>query len=208
MTGSDEIGAAAAVAPELGADDRRSLLDLAVTAIRARLEGQRLVVDHARLSPALAAPGASFVTLRAGERLLGCIGTMQPADPLADDVAHNAEQAAFADPRLPSLTPDEFAVMEVKVSVLSPLERLAVHSPAELAAVVVPGVDGLLLDSRRARGTFLPSVWEQLPAVDDFLAHLWRKAGLRPFAWPDDLQVLRYRTLEFGDPGPRAPIQR
>ena len=205
MSAPDGLGA---IAPELGVDDRRALLDLAVTAVRARLEGQRLHIDHARLSPALAAPGASFVTLREGERLLGCIGTIQPTDPLADDVAHNAEQAAFADPRLPSLTPAEFAVMEVKVSVLSPLERLAVRSPAELAAVVVPGLDGLLLDSRRARGTFLPSVWEQLPAVDDFLDHLWRKAGLRPYAWPDDLQVLRYRTLEFGDPGPRPPIQR
>ncbi|MFN8039822.1 MAG: AmmeMemoRadiSam system protein A [Acidimicrobiales bacterium] len=208
MSAPDDVGAAGVAAPDLGDDDRRALLDLAVTAIRARLEGQRLQIDHARLSPTLAAPGASFVTLREGDRLLGCIGTIQPTDPLADDVAHNAEQAAFADPRLPALTPTEFEVMEVKVSVLSPLERLAVRSPAELAAVVVPGADGLLLDSRRAHGTFLPSVWEQLPSVDDFLHHLWRKAGLRPFAWPDDLQVLRYRTLEFGDPGPRPPIQR
>ncbi len=203
-----EVGEVGAVAPQLGDHDRRALLDLAVAAIRARLEGRRAVVDHALLSPALVAPGASFVTLREGERLLGCIGTIQPTDPLADDVAHNAQQAAFADPRLPSLTPAEFAVMEVKVSVLSPLEPLAVRSPGELAAAIVPGADGLLLDSRRARGTFLPSVWEQLREVDDFLAHLWRKAGLRPFDWPADLQVLRYRTLEFGDAGPRAPIER
>lgn len=193
-------------ASDVSATDQRVLLDVAVEAVRARLESRpaRAVPGG---SPALDEPGASFVTLRQGEALLGCIGTIEAVEPLVVDVAHNAERAAFADPRLPAVTPAQFEVMDVKVSVLSPLEELAVHDARQLAAVVVPGVDGLLLDSRRHRGTFLPSVWEQLPTVDEFLSHLWHKAGLRPYAWPDDLRVLRYRTTEFGDPGPRAPIR-
>ncbi|MEZ5141445.1 MAG: AmmeMemoRadiSam system protein A [Acidimicrobiales bacterium] len=197
-----------AAAPELDVDDRRALVEIATEAVRARLESRRFRLDHDDLTPVLAAPGATFVTLRQGEHLLGCIGSMEPISPLAEDTAHNAERAAFADPRMPALTPAQFEVMEVKVSVLSALERLAVQSPAELAATVVPGRDGLLLDSRHHRGTFLPSVWEQVPEVGDFLTMLWRKAGMHPFDWPPDLQVLRYRTLEFGDPGPRPPIRR
>jgi AmmeMemoRadiSam system protein A len=192
---------------EVSEIDQRVLLNVAVEAVRAPFEGRPAHPVQGG-SPALDQPCASFVTLREGPALLGCIGTIEPVEPLVADVAHNAARAAFADPRLPAVTPAQFAVMEVKVSVLSPLEELMVTDPGELAAVVVPGVDGLLLESHRHRGTFLPSVWEQLPSVDEFLTHLWRKAGLRPHTWPDDLRVLRYRTSEFADAGPRPAIHR
>ena len=65
----------------------------------------------------------------------------------------------------------------------------------------------MLIEAGRSRGTFLPSVWEQLPAVEDFMGHLWRKAGLTPGSWPDRLLVWRYRTVELGDEGPRPPIR-
>ena len=69
---------------------------------------------------------------------------------------------------------------------------------ADMAAQVRPGEDGLIIDDgHQHRGTFLPSVWEQLPEVADFLGQLWLKAGLRPGDWPPDLRVARYRTEEF-----------
>lgn len=190
--------------PPLSAEDRRALLEVATSSIRARLLGRPAdVADRVRPSTRLREPGASFVTLRRGEALLGCIGTLEPQRPLHLDVARNASAAAFDDPRLPPLTSDDFTVMTVKVSVLSPLERLAVRDERELAEVVQPGVDGLLVASRYRRGTFLPAVWEQLPRPRDFLDALWQKAGLVPGDWPDDLAVWRYRTDELTDPGPR-----
>lgn len=190
---------------ELSERDQRLLLGIAEEAIRADLEGRpaRRPTD---LPAHLEEPGASFVTLRDGEALLGCIGSMAPYRPLATDVAENARAAAFADPRLPPLRPDQFPTMELKVSVLSPLERLAVHSIEQLRGVVRPGCDGLLLSTRGHRGTFLPSVWDQVGSVEEFLSLLWRKAGLAPFVWPPDLVVERYTTIEFGDAGPRPPI--
>ena len=143
----------------------------------------------------------------ADDRLLGCVGSMVPIRPLVEDVAHNAAGSAFSDPRLPSLTPAEFAVMEIKVSVLGPLEPVDVPLHDALVARLQPGIDGLLVEAGSHRATFLPSVWEQVDGVDQFLTLLWRKAGLRPGSWPRRLSVHRYRTIEFGASGPREPIR-
>jgi AmmeMemoRadiSam system protein A len=137
--------------------------------------------------------------LRRDGRLLGCIGSMEPVRSLADDVATHAFDAAFRDPRLPSLTLDDWLHMTVEVSVLGPLEALDVHGRDDLCAALRPRIDGVLLTSRRGRGTFLPSVWEQVPTPDRFLDELWRKAGLRLGSWPADLLVERYRVDEFGE---------
>jgi AmmeMemoRadiSam system protein B/AmmeMemoRadiSam system protein A len=192
---------------ELTAAERSALVRIATEAVRADLEGRRPEVDR-EASARLREPGASFVTLRDGERLLGCIGSMEAHRALADDVADNARGAAFRDPRLPPLTRDEFARMSVHVSVLTAPEPLPVESLDVLRTALRPGVDGLLIEAGRHRGTFLPSVWEQLPRTDEFLSHLWRKAGLTPGTWPPGMRVSRYGTVEFGDDGPRPPITR
>jgi AMMECR1 domain-containing protein len=93
--------------------------------------------------------------------------------------------------------------MSVKVSVLSPLERMPVSSRAELVARLRPGVDGVLLESARDRGTLLPSVWAKVPEPEEFVDALWVKTGLPPGSWPADLRVFTYRTTEYADKGPR-----
>ncbi len=180
------------------------LLAAAEESIRARLE--RRPADLASLGsvPArLAERRASFVTLREGDQLLGCIGTLEAIRPLITDVAENAKAAAFNDPRLPPLRADQFEVMSVKVSVLSPLDRLPVASLEELSVTVEPGMDGLLVVAGSRRGTFLPSVWEQVRSTREFLGMLWQKASLRVGTWPAGVEVYRYRTIEFGSEGPR-----
>jgi AmmeMemoRadiSam system protein A len=180
--------------------DRRHLVDVARRSVELGLThrpGELLDLDH---EPAhLRRRAATFVTLRRGEALLGCIGTMEPIRPLVDDVAYNASAAAFSDPRLPPVSWDDFREMGVKVSVLGPMQPMDVHDLADLAAGVRPGVDGLLIAAGRHRATFLPSVWEQVPDADTFLTMLWDKAGLRRGSWPHGLTVHRYQTLEFGD---------
>lgn len=206
MRSPSDPGPETATDAHLDARARQILLDVAIEAIRAALE-HREPRPPVEVPAALLEPGASFVTLRDGPRLLGCIGTILPTRALLDDVAENALGAAFRDPRLPALTEREFARMSVHISVLTPLEPLAVDSLASLRAEVRPGVDGLLIEAGARRGTFLPSVWEQLPDPDAFLEHLWRKAGLRPGTWPRGLRVSRYRSVEWGDDDSRAPIR-
>lgn len=186
-------------------DEVRHLLDASLDAIeQVLLTGDFTEPDVRGVDGALGAPGATFVTLTRDDALLGCIGTLEAYRPLLVDAAHHAVAAAFSDPRLPALTPDDFCRMDLEISVLSPLEPLRVRNRADLVAALTPGRDGLLVESRRGRATFLPSVWEQLPAVDDFLAALWRKAGWRPGDWPTDLRAARYGTVKYGDAPPRS----
>jgi AmmeMemoRadiSam system protein A len=180
-------------------DDQRALLRIARRAIEVGLAGEGRALHDDERSGRLGEPGASFVTLRQDDDLLGCIGTMEASRALADDVAANAHAAAFADPRLPPVTWEQLAVLSIKISVLGPLVRMPVASADELRATVRPHVDGLLITDGRRRATFLPSVWDTVGDVDTFLGMLWQKAGLHPGVWPRRLAVFRYATFEFGD---------
>jgi AmmeMemoRadiSam system protein A len=184
------------------------LLDVAEEAIRGglvdgvpRLPGTEVLAD-----PLLASPAASFVTLERGEDLLGCIGSLEPTHPLVTGVARHALGAAFADPRLPPVTGNDFVEMSIKVSVLSHLEDLRATSREQLRRDVRPGVDGLVVEAGYRRATLLPAVWYRIPDTEEFLDVLWNKAGLPARAWPPDLSVQRYTTDEFADPGPRVPV--
>jgi AmmeMemoRadiSam system protein A len=187
--------------------DRRMLLDVAADVI-----GDGVAHRDPRM-PALSdfggrlsEPGASFVTLERGDQLLGCIGSLVAVEPLVVDVARHALAAAFADPRLPPVTRNDFEEMSIKVSVLTRPEPLAAATFDELVAAVRPSVDGLLVEAGRQRATLLPSVWGHAADTEQFLGVLWQKAGLARRAWPPDVAVSRYRTEEFGDPGPRSLV--
>lgn len=147
-------------------------------------------------------PGATFVTLtRAGE-LRGCIGTLIAERPLHEDVTANARAAAFRDPRFPSVTRQELAEVAVEVSLLSALEPLSFDSEQQLLSLLRPGIDGVLLEHGRQRGTFLPQVWEQLPEAKDFLAQLKRKAGLAADFWAREISVSRYTVRKWRESEP------
>ena len=147
-------------------------------------------------------PTATFVTLHLGGALRGCIGSIRPHRALRDDVRSNALAAAFGDPRFPALNAREVEGerLAVSVSVLSPLERSAAASEADLLASLVPGTTGLLIEWRRAAGVFLPEVWEHLPEPERFLSELKRKAGLARGFWSDDLVAWTFTTRSWTEP--------
>ena len=146
--------------------------------------------------PELREERASFVTLTIDGALRGCIGMLEACRPLAEDVAANACAAALEDPRFEPLSHEEFHRLEIHISVLSAPEEVEFRSEADLLAQIRPGVDGLILQDGGRRGTFLPSVWEELPTEELFLMHLKMKAGLPPTYWSDTLRVFRY-TAEY-----------
>ncbi len=181
-------------------EERATLLAVARDSIAQGLErGSPLAVDPADYPEALRAQRAAFVTLHLAGDLRGCIGHLEAVAPLVRDVAENAYAAAFRDPRFPPVSPPEFGMLALHISVLTPPEPMTFSSEADLLAQIRPGVDGLILTDGRARGTFLPSVWESLPRPRDFLTQLKRKAGLPVDHWSDRVQVSRYETESFGD---------
>lgn len=177
----------------LAEDERRALLDLARRSIRHGLEtGHPVKPDLDALPERLRARGASFVTLKKHGELRGCIGTLEAYQPLAADVAEHAFDAAFRDPRFPSLSPGEYDDLDVDISILGEPEEMTFADEQDLVRQVRPGVDGLIMQDGTRRGTFLPSVWESLPEPTDFVRHLKLKAGLSPDHWSDSVRVWRY----------------
>lgn len=179
-------------------EQRRQLLNIARDSIQSGLRhGRPLVVDTTRFDEPLRAPGAAFVTLHRFGQLRGCIGSLEAYRPLVEDVAENAFAAAFRDPRFAPLSADEAPDLVIEISVLSPAEAMTFDSEADLLTQIRPGIDGLIIEDRGHRGTFLPSVWEQLPDKTAFWQHLKAKAGLPPNYWSDTLRVSRYTTESF-----------
>jgi AmmeMemoRadiSam system protein A len=178
--------------------DKAELLKVASGSIEHGLEtGQPLSINLENFSTALTVKCASFVTLERYGQLRGCIGMLEAIRPLVQDVAENAFAAAFRDPRFPALTRQELVGLDVHVSILSPAEVMHFQSEQDLLKQLKPGVDGLILQDGYHRGTFLPSVWEQLPDAKQFLRHLKQKAGLPADYWSDTLKISRYKTEIF-----------
>lgn len=142
---------------------------------------------------------ACFVTLNRNGALRGCIGHLEPIQPLVKDVAENAYAAAFRDPRFPPLTESELKGLEIHISILSPSTQIEFSTEQDLIAKLRPGIDGLILKRGANKGTFLPSVWESLPDAASFLSQLKRKAGLATNFWSDDIIIYRYTTDSFSD---------
>jgi AmmeMemoRadiSam system protein A len=177
------------------AENQQQLLQIARGTILRTLESPRGKVPVlGKLPDELMQERATFVTLTLGGRLRGCIGMLEACRPLAEDVAANARAAAFEDPRFPPLTLSEFKKLEIHISILSPSEELVFSSEDDLLRQIRPGVDGLILQEDFRRGTFLPSVWAELPQKELFWAHLKLKAGLPANYWSDTLRVFRYTT--------------
>jgi AmmeMemoRadiSam system protein A len=151
------------------------------------------------LHPELTVRRSSFVTLRHGEELRGCCGTLEAPRPLAEDVWRNAWAAAFNDPRFPPLTPAEWPQLSLHLSLLTPPERLAVTTESQLLALLRPSIDGQILESETGRATFLPAVWEQLPDPAQFVRQLKIKAGWPAGYWSDRVRVSRYTTESFDE---------
>jgi AmmeMemoRadiSam system protein A len=188
---------------KLTPDQGRALVALARQTLMAhfhrRLAEEKTADLEARLEDeALGVHSGTFVTLKIGGALRGCIGTLVGREPLADGVRSNAINAAFHDPRFRRLTDKELDRVSIEVSVLTSPQPLEYSGPDDLIAKLRPGIDGVTLRRGAAGSTFLPQVWEQLPDPGSFLSHLCRKAGLPADAWRDgDLDVEIYQVQYF-----------
>ena len=141
--------------------------------------------------------GATFVTLLRAGALRGCIGSLEAIRPIGADVADNALGAAFRDPRFPALTPDEWPLCSVEVSLLSAPRPIQFADENHLLALIRAGEDGLILEAAGRRATFLPQVWESIADSRQFLDELMRKAGIPAGTRLSRCKVARYRVIKW-----------
>lgn len=147
-----------------------------------------------------------FVSLKAPAKqppnplqLRGCIGNLEPSGTLLESIRRNANLAAFEDHRFLPLHTDELDSLVIEICILSPAQVLKVSTEAELLTRLRPGVDGLILRCNSQQATFLPSVWQQLPDPQQFVAHLKSKAGLAADFWSQDMQCFIYQGINFSE---------
>lgn len=184
----------------LDPEDVRRLLEVATDSIRYSLEHdrQRLVVVPDDYPESLCAWRPAFVTLRTPDgELRGCVGSLVARQSLVEDVAWNAYNAAFNDPRFSPVGPEELARLDFTISILTPEEPISAADEPALLAMLQPGLDGLTLRCGTATSTLLPSVWESLPDPREFLKILKKKAGLAADFWSDELRFFRYRAEAY-----------
>jgi MEMO1 family protein len=190
--------AAAERRPGLSPADASVLLDLAEQVIRAGLDSRLpREADPAITPAALLEPGGVFVTLEVAGVLNGCIGTIEAVEPLALAVPRLAGAAAFSDPRLPRLAPDDWNDLRIKISLLSPLEPIGAERRDDVERRLRVGLNGLVLAAGRRQATFLPVMWRSLAEPGDFVHHLLRKAGIPTDGWPAGMEAWTYTTVEL-----------
>ena len=144
-------------------------------------------------------PGASFVTLKKHGELRGCIGTLEAYRTLREDLRSNALAAALRDPRFAPLAAEELGVLRIEVSLLSAPQAMNCRDEDYAILQLRPGIDGIVMQYRQYRATFLPQVWEALSQPREFLAQLKRKAGLPSEFWAEEMQLSRYTVSKWSE---------
>ena len=181
---------------------QRRLFDLARRAIEAELQHQAFEVGEAEGE--LAESRGVFVTLRRrpDHELRGCIGFVEPREPLARAVSR-AAAAALGDFRFDPVTAEELPLLELEISVLG---RPVTIRPED----VLVGTHGLIVRQGGQGGLLLPQVaaergWDR----QTFLEQTCRKAGLAPGAWRDPgCQLLGFTASVLHEPTPPGRGER
>ena len=188
-----------AVTDALTEEEKQMLLRLAREALVLGVNGRLIPpLDLTGLPPHLQQNGASFVTLTERDELRGCIGTLDPYQPLAEDVREHAVAAALHDYRFPPVRSREVVDITIEISRLTFPQVLAYKDPEELLVRIRPNVDGVVLRDGMRRATFLPQVWEKLPDPASFITYLCQKMGAPGDLWRRrPLQVFTYQVEEF-----------
>jgi len=156
--------------------EKQLLLQIARSALTQAVENKP-PLQNSSAAEIFQQPAGAFVTLHRRGRLRGCVGQLPGRDSLAAVVAHCARAAALDDSRFEPVAPAELSEIAIEVSVLSPLEDVALE-------VIETGKHGLVVSQGRQRGVLLPQVASQFNwGAQRFLEETCVKAGLDREAW-------------------------
>lgn len=177
--------------------DRQQLLQLARDSIAAYLQHRPLPHTDA---PVAARPGGAFVSIHNQGELRGCIGHIEPTQPVGAVITRCAIAAATEDPRFPAVTAAELDHLHLELSLLGPLE------PVNSIDEVEVGRHGLVVEMGWHRGLLLPQVatewgWDR----ETFVAHTCAKAGLPRDAWVHGAKLFKFEAEVFGGTA-REPV--
>lgn len=178
---------------QLTESEQQALLRIAREAVEFNLLRQPLRLPDVSPGVLMESHGI-FVSLHQYGELRGCIGHIDPMEPLFRTAAECAIGAAVADPRFLPLTLGELQDVEFEISVLSLMEHVR-----EISEIQV-GKHGLLISKNHSRGLLLPQVattygWDR----ERFLEETCKKAGLRAGDWKQGAEIRCFSAFVFGE---------
>lgn len=173
--------------------DRNDLLGIARLTMEEYVAyGRTPELNTSNFSDLIKTPCGAFVTLNKDGQLRGCIGRFEAVEPLYEVVQQMAIAASTRDHRFPKVKTEEFDDIEIEISVLTPMKKIASIDE------IVPGKHGIYIRKGSSSGTFLPQVATETGwTVEEFLGHCARdKAGIGWDGWREaDIYV--YEALVF-----------
>lgn len=174
---------------ELSKKEKGELLKVARNSIELYLKYGK--IPKFEVSEKLKEKRAVFVTLRKGDELRGCIGTLEPIYPLYEAISKMAIAAATEDNRFYPVSLEELPEIKIEISVLSPLQKIS--DPAQIKL----GEHGVIIKQGFRGGTFLPEVAKEFNNLEEFLSVLCtHKAGLPADAWKNSQTEIYIFTTE------------
>ncbi|MGD2294251.1 MAG: AmmeMemoRadiSam system protein B [Candidatus Aminicenantes bacterium] len=173
----------------LSPEDKRELIQLARFSIESIIH-ERNVVNYTPKSPRLLVKSGAFVTLKKNGALRGCIGFVEPVAPLFQTVIQASIYAAVKDTRFHPVAPAELEGLEIEISVLTPIEKIADPKLVKI------GTHGLLIAKNGRSGLLLP----QVPVENNwsrtiFLEQACLKAGLPKTAWRSGAEIYVFEAI-------------
>lgn len=174
-------------------DEKKELLALARKSVESIVRHKKILQPQEPAGERLKENGAAFVTLHKAGRLRGCIGSMEPLEPLYSTVVRMAAAAATQDPRFSPIRPEELDDIHIEISVNTPLR--SVSGPEE----IILGKHGVVVSKGMRRGVFLPQVATETGwTKEEFLSNLCsHKAGLAPDAYKTDAKLSVFTSIVF-----------
>lgn len=166
--------------PDLTDDEKETLFAIAGDTLEWCVKGGRGAFSFEKYSvtPKLKEKCATFVTLKIGGTLRGCIGSLMPVAQMYKSVHDNAINAALRDLRFRPVTPMELERIDMHISLLSPIVDIASIDEFKI------GEHGIIIEKGPYRAVYLPEVAvEQKWNKDKTLSSLSLKAGMDSDGW-------------------------
>jgi AmmeMemoRadiSam system protein A len=180
----------------VNAAEQSKLLHWARHAIEQSVRGEKPTpIPVAEITPAMREPHAAFVTLKKHGELRGCIGRMDFARPVWENVVAAALSSALEDPRFEPVRPEELPELRLEISVLEPPVELKRFEDYDAQR------HGIILEKGVHHALFLPKVAQEYGWDErETLEKLCWKAGLPGGAWRDpDARLHVFTAIDFSE---------
>lgn len=146
---------------------------LARSSLTNYLQTGKYIAPPTELPPELTGQAGTFVSLKKGGALRGCIGTFSPIqNTVAEEIIHNAVSAGTGDPRFDPVDLSELDDLDISVDILSEPERINAISELD------PEKYGVIVKKGGRRGLLLPML-EGVDTAEQQVRIAMSKAGIK-----------------------------